>query len=360
MRNEFTDPNIADSPAPVGYTDTNKAEHITQLRDEARKTSLWLPMLDERPTKSKVMERGSWPSTHTVLNLSSGAGVVRSFWSTCTNDHVMRVFVNGEATPRIEAPLSALGGYATHHGQFYGKWFGGNNSYYEDGEGYATNTHTSFFRFPIPFHNGIRIELLGGDPFAYYQLNYTLGDDIDYGRYNHLNAFYSKALGPTDLPQSPNAARASRLARVEGTRGAVFAMLQRQRGITGPWETNIDYAIDFPNADPYPAGAASPNSHTNQNIISTSGWEDYYFGSYYWDAFFTRSTPFTTWASPHVGVVYAVPIVGQPDQKDIACFRIHDDNPYCFESKMDAYFHEDPNWARFTYLESLVLVYTET
>lgn len=120
------------------------------------------------------------PSETLVLADVPGSGIVRSIWMAVafngeSGDQILRVFVDGETTPAIDVDLGSL--LATHHSPATGDRMYGNAHAHallrSDGAlGFV-------FRMPMPFSNGIRIEInnpTAGLAVIYSQVAYQ--DDV--------------------------------------------------------------------------------------------------------------------------------------------------------------------------------------
>ena len=267
---QWTDPQIADAPAGAGFVDVNKALHVTELRREVEKASLFLPHLDERPMRTQTKEYQAVPANteYTCMELPAGAkGVIRSlnyivYGLEQIPNARLRIYVDGEVNPRVDVLLRQWGfseldtpAYFTdYHGSALGC------SYLPAG---ATPGGGAYRLNPIPFHNGIRVTYTNtvATEAMWFQAvyNYSTTIDYDYGRYNYFNWAKDVRTVPPGL---------ATLANVSGKVGAVYGTYHALHGLGSvgqpEWMMEGNYWI-----------------HTDGQLsVLGTGTEDYYLGAF--------------------------------------------------------------------------------
>lgn len=195
MRVNWTDPALTDSltPAP-GETNINRASHVSELRAEIEKLSLFAPHLDERPLRCAAGQ-SVFPAlggAENVLLDTTGSGCVRTIWFVALSDAGdggrIKIYVDGEATPRVDCSWREWA-FALDAAPFMSDHMG----LVAPGPHFA-NTVGTYRHTPIPFHSRIRIvhvstATTGGAGRYWFQVayNHSATVDFNYGRYRYFN-----------------------------------------------------------------------------------------------------------------------------------------------------------------------------
>jgi hypothetical protein len=337
----WTDPLLTDSASPgAGETNVNRAMHVADLRKEIQKASLFAGHLDERPVKTVSWQAASGfpggPGNYnarlltaekTILDVA-GSGVVRSFWCTFlshkVNEVTIRIYVDGEVTPRINCLISEflfcpLGVQSPYHAKYTGV------------NGVAPMTTVNpvipkggYRKTPIPFHSHMKITLQGnvdygtGASAGLYcnvQYNHSATIDYDYGRYNFFNlakAAISAETGPEFLS-------------ITGKAGALWSVCYGMVGEDLTLEGDTLY-----NAD----GAGWQGD---------SGTEDFFLDGWYWN-FALALVPGQSTVKYIEPAVYPSMVADDHGVNlvlndgmsgvTVSAYRYFDDAPICFDSSL--------------------------
>jgi hypothetical protein len=262
----WTDPNLVDAQGtfplpgdyaapPAGTTDKSKAVHMTEVRTELAKASLFMAHLDERPlyvTSTQNIDEFTGPEyfTGTILN-EAGAGVIRSIWIIADR---IKIYVDDEPTPRVDCtPYElALAGW-------------GSNGYYM-GDFSGVSKNAAYLNIPIPYHTRIRIDVVRALYYNIYR-NHSVSVDYNYGRYNKFNfARY----GPNNSFVGASEPGGVPVLSVSGKgRGALYGLYYAFDGPVNTLEGDSIATVDV----------GQPTEH----IMPQSGCEDLFFGSFYFE-----------------------------------------------------------------------------
>jgi hypothetical protein len=347
----WADPILTDSETPgAGETNVNRASHVTDLRNEIQKASLWLPYLDERPVYTRSFQANSNGSTdnigtkdavisygsETTLLDVTGSGVVRSIWMTLAyikiDEVTLRIYVDNEATPRVECLFSdfcfaSIGVQSPLHSKWTGVSgvppLGANPSA-------AARPLVGWRKTPIPYHSRVRITVesmvakSAGQygMFANILYNHSATIDYDYGRYNYFNLAKTVA--------DPVVGGVTEYLNVSGKRGALFGVYYGMIGEEVMLEGDTHFNID---------GAG---------LQGDSGTEDYFFDGWYWSSWLEsydnnvrgRIVPqmLPLVAGDSHGVNLA--LWGGLQPVHVGAYRYYDDAPLCWETSFAMHRHD--------------------
>lgn len=291
----WTDPTPADG-------DVINTTHITDLRSEIQKLSLWMPQLDERPMRGLRREQRKLSANVevTILDLV-GYGCIRELYfvgvaSNNFKDTRLRIYTDSESSPRIDCTFAEFCfGKSAYTDNINTPEFGWNhalNNTWPSGRD-RTLFHSCYRLTPIPYHGNIKITLTPTtyESVGYWQIktNHSDSIDYDYGRYNYLNT--SIVRGRVVTLSDPWAT----LLNVSNKQGTLWSSYQHMNNTGVPYflEGEQQIYIDrSPTADDSTMTGAQAESAYSSSFadLAASGGEDWYLNGWYWQPYATDQT----------------------------------------------------------------------
>jgi hypothetical protein len=256
------------------------------------------PLLRLAPAKTKMAKQERLPAssganTSTTIFTATGAGVVRNLWcavqaNVFSLDGRLQILVDGEASPSIDIDFGTLflfhnegyqqaGGFALSTAHWHGEVPGG-----------STPQISGWLGFPIPYSNGITIRMLnptgvsvGATNLSWWEVTYQ--PDI-------VLPYRLKSFGHSQAAPGASATTACPAGSVTVTSGATQSLADISPGKAG-WLAWIGLCEK----------STSSYSYLERNVQITvdsegtpafvsSGTEDLFFGSFYYQARKSQST----------------------------------------------------------------------
>lgn len=250
-------------------------------------TTSFPDILATTPIRQRKLEASPWPTQNQALTIfeESGAGEIRNLWfalghQTVMFDSRLRVYVDGETTPSIDSDLGSI--FLFHHSitaNLSGNVAGAASHSHMHSQCYVSGSGVRSmvqFKFPIPFGNGIRIEIYNPTSAAittqaiYALTAWTPFDAAPQYRLRSSSRIYAgtPAIATTATVDMMN---------VTGKAGVLAAVHYTGKGAGNySWlERNMDIFVD---------GDTQPT-------LQNSGSEDFFFGGWYYTGRRSYSSP---------------------------------------------------------------------
>jgi hypothetical protein len=258
-----------------------------QVTDFLRRDNTWVDptgvMGDLRPyrtyrTKQENVALTAFSAT-TILNVS-GTGQIMNFWWTGPNqsaDTRLQIFVDGEVKPSVNVDLltMCLGNFGTSSSFMW-------DVQHVHGEGGYIGSSGGWFNYPVPFSNGCVVKISTvASVNIYTMVDYVTGMTTPYRLKSIARSLANDpvifATGDSlDLFQTPSGSPGWFIYLGYAASGSGDTHLER----------NFELYVD--------------NEGTASNV--SSGTEDFFFGSYYWQGKTTISSPNAALAYKGTGV----------------------------------------------------------